>query len=386
MKLALKIASRFLKSSKMQTLLVGFVIGVGVSVQIFLGSLIGGLQKDLVNTTIGNTSQVTVANINTGYIENYSTTISDLYEVSDNIKIVSESVTGVGTAIKNLDSNQIILKGVNFTNANKIYEFDERLTLGTLPNSLNQIAIGIGVFEELNLNLNDTIELDIPLVGSTTATVVGVLDFEVSQINNSWVVSNLATAQSVLGLLDQLTQIEMQIKDVFLAEETSALVANYLNDETNYEVTNWIQSNASLLSGLEAQSSSSLTIQVFIMISVVLAIISVLAISVVQKGKQIGILKAMGIKDRNASFVFLFQGLILGIFGAIAGVALGLGLSYVFTTFAVDPSGNPVVNLFIDPNFIAVSAAIAVLASTVAAIIPARKSSKLSVIEVIRNG
>ena len=72
--------------------------------------------------------------------------------------------------------------------------------------------------------------------------------------------------------------------------------------------------------------------------------------------------------------------------GAIFGVLLGLGLSIAFTTFAINPeTGAPVVPLFIDPGFIALSAVIAIVAALGASLIPARKSSKLSVIEVIRN-
>ncbi|MBE0700710.1 MAG: FtsX-like permease family protein, partial [Acholeplasmataceae bacterium] len=132
-------------------------------------------------------------------------------------------------------------------------------------------------------------------------------------------------------------------------------------------------------------SISSLMIQIFVIISVVLGISSVLAITVMQKSRQIGILKAMGIQDKDASLVFLFEGFFLGIFGAVGGVLLGLGLAYSFTTFALKPDGNPVVPLFIDPSFIALSAVIALVASMLAAMIPAIKSSKLTVIEVIRN-
>jgi lipoprotein-releasing system permease protein len=96
-------------------------------------------------------------------------------------------------------------------------------------------------------------------------------------------------------------------------------------------------------------------------------------------------LKAMGIQNLDASLIFLFEGLILGVLGALFGVILGLGLATAFTTFALNADGSPVVPLFIDPTFIAVSALIAVLASLGASLIPARKSSKLSVIEVIRN-
>lgn len=126
-------------------------------------------------------------------------------------------------------------------------------------------------------------------------------------------------------------------------------------------------------------------IQVFVMISVLLGIASILAITVVQKSKQIGILKAMGIKDKDSSLIFLFRGLLLGVLGAILGVALGLLLAFTFTKFALNPDGTPVVPLFIDPMFITFSAVIAVAASVIAALIPARNSSKLSPIEVIRN-
>jgi lipoprotein-releasing system permease protein len=104
-----------------------------------------------------------------------------------------------------------------------------------------------------------------------------------------------------------------------------------------------------------------------------------------QKSRQIGILKAMGLKDGTASRVFLFEGLLLGIIGGILGIGLGVGLIAMFTKFAVNADGTPVVDVFINWNFIAFSGGIAVVASTISSLIPARKSSKLSPIEVIRN-
>ncbi|MFW6318773.1 MAG: ABC transporter permease, partial [Bacillota bacterium] len=138
--------------------------------------------------------------------------------------------------------------------------------------------------------------------------------------------------------------------------------------------------NQELLTGLEGQSTSSIMIQVFVMISVVLGISSVLAITVLQKSKQLGILKAMGATDKQASFIFLFEGILLGLIGAVLGVLLGLGLLFGFT------QSTDLVPILINPLFITGSAIIAILASMVASLIPARRSAKLSVIEVIRNG
>ena len=103
----------------------------------------------------------------------------------------------------------------------------KKLTDGNLPSLVNEVSVGVGVMEELGLNLYDTFEMQVPLVGSINLTVVGVFDFDVSQINNSWIISNIATAQQVLSLQDEVTSIEMQIEDVFLAEEDSLLVKNF---------------------------------------------------------------------------------------------------------------------------------------------------------------
>ena len=157
-----------------------------------------------------------------------------------------------------------------------------------------------------------------------------------------------------------------------------------MNDDT-VSVTNWKEQNQSLLSGLQGQSISSLMIQVFVLVSVVLGIASVLAITVMQKSRQIGILKAMGINNTKASFIFLIEGVILGIFGAIVGIGLGLGLSFAFTTFAVNADGTPVVALYIDYGFIAISGCIAVISCIIASLIPAVRSSKLNPIDIIRN-
>jgi len=235
------------------------------------------------------------------------------------------------------------------------------------------------------LSLGDTVEVSVPLIGNTSVDVVGVYDFKVVSLNNLWVFTTLPSMQGIINESDVVSSIEMQVNDVFLAEDISLDVISSVNN-SSLSVSNWIELNEDLLSGLQAQGSSSLLIQVAVTVSVVLGIASVLAITVIQKSRQIGILKAMGIKDKDASLIFLAQGFILGIFGAIGGISLGLLLSFGFSTFALDSAGEPVITLLIDPQFIAISALVAIFSASFASIIPARKSSKLSVMEVIKNG
>ena len=385
MRLAIQIAWRFLSSAKRQTLVIILGISVGVSVQVFIGSLISGLQESLVDSTIGSSSHITVLSNNEDdlFISDYQAVMDDIDSNNDQITVLSPAVDLGGILEKGELKKEVFFRGFNFTEANQIYKFDDKLTEGSsMPDALNEIILGKTLQTDLDLSIGDTIDIEIN-GAYRTLTVVGFFDFNVAVINKTWGIGTLETLQDVIGS-NQVTSIEMQIKEVFDAEALALTLDENLSSNDLF-TKNWMTENQELLSGLSGQSISSLMIQVFVIISVVLGISSVLAITVMQKSKQIGILKAMGIQDRDASLVFLSEGFILGIFGAIGGVLLGLGLSYSFTTFALNPDGTPVVPLNIDGGFIFLSGMIALVASTLASLIPAIKSSKLTVIEVIRN-
>ena len=199
---------------------------------------------------------------------------------------------------------------------------------GAFPGE-GEVLLGRELMEEAGISLGDAVNLLTPYGDSVEAVVSGEYDLGVSSLNRSWVLANIPLSQGLFGYGEGITSIEMQVKDPFTADQIASEVSSKIPN--GLAVTNWKEQNASLLSGLSGQSISSLMIQVFVMISVVLGIASVLAISVMQKSRQIGILKAMGIKDSAASLIFVGQGFILGIFGALLGVGFGLGLSAMFT-------------------------------------------------------
>ncbi|ERJ12956.1 ABC transporter permease [Haloplasma contractile] len=386
MRLAFNIATRFLFANKGQTLLIVLGIAVGVSVQIFIGSLIQGLQASLIDKTVGNSSQITV------YPENEQRKMDDYEELINQIKrhdkkmnVISVTADGSGFIRKEDDTNPILLRGFNLDDANKIYEFNDKLTEGKLPNANNEVIVGRELKEKLNLSLNQEVEILTPKNSITTVKITGFYDLNVKRINESWIISDLNTSQTIFKLGDSITSIEIQIEDVFEADTITSQLKTDVSDY-NVKITNWKEQNQELLSGLEGQSISSIMIQVFVLISVVLGIASVLAISVMQKSKQLGILKAMGIKNKQASLIYLFQGLILGLIGAILGILIGIGLLVSFTTFVVLEDGSSVVPLTLNSGFIVLSGVIAVLSATIASLIPARRSSKLDPVEVIRNG
>ena len=384
MKLSFNIALRFLNSSKGQTFLIALGIAIGVSVQIFIGSLIQGLQIDLVDTTIGSQPQITITSTSDDkLIGDYESRLSDISSDYEGVKHVSPSADGPALVTSDEENYSILVRGLSFEAAEGIYKTKERLVEGSLPENKNEVLIGTTLKDESGIQIGDEVDVLTSSGENQALTVTGIFDFQVANLNSSWVLTTLETAQSMFSYDDRITGIEMQVEDVFLADTIASDIQADLPE--NLLAENWKDQNASLLSGLNGQSVSSYMIQVFVMISVLLGIASVLAITVVQKSKQIGILKAMGIRDSAASLIFVFQGLMLGIAGAILGILLGLGLAYVFTRFALNPDGTPVVPLYINPGFIELSAGFAIVVSTLAALIPARKSSKLNPIEVIRN-
>ena len=385
-------------SAKKQTLVIVLGIAVGVSVQVFIGSLITGLQINLVDTAIGSTSQLTIESEADNAFITDENLVVDVRAYSKEFNSVTETLTAVGFIKKDDIEKQVVFRGLDLENAEGIYKFkrDEKIVKGRLPIATDEMMLGIGFFDEYDkqdINLfdeNNPITVEVRRQGALAGEVdifkiVGFFDLGVAALNNSWGIGSIEAAKEIYGIdTYAVSSIEMQINDPFLAEELAAGLDVLIGED--YETSNWMVEQASLLSGLNGQSISSLMIQVFVIIAVVLGIASTLAITVIQKSRQIGILKAMGLRDRDASLVFLFEGAILGVFGAIAGVLLGVGLSFSFVTFAVDATtGEPVVPLNIDPAFIALSALIALVASILSALLPALRSSKMTVIEVIRN-
>jgi len=384
-KLAFQVAARFLISSKWQTVLIALGIAVGVAVQIFIGTLIQGLQKSLIDTTIGGQPQITITRAGENkVIAHHAEIVRRIAENEAGVINLSVAADAPALMLRNARTFNVLLRGFHIEAADKIFSIRDSLVAGVLPQAAREVLVGVDLLQEAGIMVGDQIEIIAHQNELATVEVVGVFDLGVSALNKSWVISDIETVQSIFRFGDSVTSIIMQVEQVFMADVIASSIQAREAAGTVI-VDNWKAQNADLLSGLNGQSVSSIMIQVFVMLSVLLGIASILAITVVQKSKQIGILKAMGITNRLSSSIFLFQGLILGVFGALLGVGLGLLLAFSFTQFALNPDGTPVVPLFIDPMFIGLSAITAVAAAVLAAIIPAKASGKLSPIEVIRN-
>ena len=398
-----KVAWRFLKSNKTQTVLILLGIIIGVSVQVFLGSLISGLQQDLINQTVGGSPHITIlpedqrprplvvnedkfsrivtfAGAQTGInrwreIEDYLSSVKE-------ITAVSPTIDGSGFAIRGQKNLPIVLRGVEIDKADGIYNIEESIESGQTDIGGNNILIGTELANELELVPGDTLKINTSGGVTDRFIISGIFDLGSKELNSSWIFLSMRRAATLLDFNDKISNIEVQIQDVFSANGISdQIMARY--PDINAE--SWQRNNQSLLTALQSQSSSSLLIQVFVIIAVTLGIASVLAVSVVQKSRQIGILKAMGTKRKRVGLIFLIQGAILGLSGSLLGALTGIGISQAFVTFTRNATGDPLFPITVDPVFIMISIVIATSAGMIAAGIPARNSAKLNPIEVIHN-
>lgn len=383
--LSLKIAVRFLKSGRGQTILIIIGIGIAISAQIFIGLLIQSLQKTLIDRTIGHSPQITITSATDNvYIKDWQLLVHNI-EQTGLVKTIAVSASGNAFIERDKKTAPVLIRGLDSQAVENIYGIDTSIYMGNWTPSGNGVLVGKELKDELGYKLGDNLVARTPAGGQGIYKITGFYDLGVADINKTWVISSLGNARALFSYNKNITSIEMTVNDIFQADIIANQLKSALNDN-NINIDDWKSQNQQLLSGLEGQSLSSLMIQIFIIVSVVIAIAAILAITVFQKSRQLGILKAMGIKDRSASLIFIFEGLIIGLIGSVIGVLLGLGLLYGFAIGTARPGQAALIDLFIDYKFIALSWGISVLAAVVAALIPARRSLRLNPIDVIREG
>jgi lipoprotein-releasing system permease protein len=383
--LSFKIAFRFLTSNKLQTAFIILGIAVAISVQIFVGLLIESLQISLVDSTMGNAPHITITSARDDITIRRWEQLSAQLERYNVVETVSASASGNAYAKKGSTIKPVLIRGFDFDSADQIYHISEGLYSGRIAKARSEILIGRDLAQDLELKPGDSMIIVAPDGNNTTLKVVGLFDLGISSINKTWVVTNRNVAQNMFGYGSRVTEIDITTKNLFYADVVANMLKIMLNDD-DIRIENWKQLNQSLLRGLEGQRISSAMIQIVIIVSVAIAIASILAITVLQKSRQIGILKAMGIKNRDVALIFLYQGFFLGVAGALVGVGLAFGLLQSFISFTTSASGVPVVDVYIDYFLVVRSWIIAVLAATLAGLVPARNSLRLNPVDVIREG
>ncbi|MBC2580176.1 ABC transporter permease [Clostridium sp. DJ247] len=381
---ALRIAWKFLIKSKFQTLVIVLGIAIGVSVQIFIGLLSKGLEGSLLNKVVGSFVHITVQ-ANKGNIEDWQHKRDKIKSLNPEVNTVAPVVDYHGIIKLNDIKENIQVRGFITEDVNSLYGMQRKIYEGNMITNSGQALVGKNLKDKLGINIGDEITITTFDRKITELTVVGFYDLGAIKLNSVWIITDLQTAQAGAAIGDKVTSMEISVKDAYNADVLGEKIQKSL-DSKNFKVENWKDQNELLASGIIGQRICSVVIQFFVLLAAVLSIISILGISVVQKYKQIGILKAMGMGGISSSFIFLLQAFILGVLGTALGIFLTIVYIKGFNRYIVSSDGSPIVNIIINNSFIVKSVLISIVASTTGALFPALKSFRLNPVEVIKNG
>ena len=233
---------------------------------------------------------------------------------------------------------------------------------------------------ELGVSLGDKIRLTAASGAAVTQTITGIFDLGNRGVNLRNVYVALRTGQALLGLIGGATALEVTLADVYAAED----VATFIESRTGVEADSWIKTNAQFFTVMKTQFTSNTAIRLLVGLSVAFGIASVLVVSVVQRSKEIGILRAMGSSRGQILRVFLIQGGVLGLIGSIFGSLLGMASLLIFHQYMRNADGSEFFPLILDWNLPFWAAALATLTGVFAAMTPALRAARLDPVVAIR--
>jgi lipoprotein-releasing system permease protein len=397
------VAIRFLREGRLQTvfILVGVAIGVGVIV--FMSALLAGLQGNFIARVLSAQSHIqllpskevtrtlhatTPKEVDAAIVQpplqrlksidqwqSLMTAVRDMAEVT----VVSPVVSGSALAVRGSASRAISLTGVEPDAYFQIVKLPDKMVRGASRLTGQDILIGLELASDLGVDVGDKLRVANAAGVATTLTVSGVFDLGNKGANQRSTFVALRTAQSVLDLLGGVTSIELTVRDVYAAE----VIAQRIQAANGVQADSWIKTGAQFFAAVSAQSTANTAIRFFVGLSVAFGIASVLVVSVVQKSREIGIMRAMGISRGQVLRVFLLQGGLLGWGGAVLGCVVGAVGLVLWQHLALNADGTPLFPLVLDPVLFAMALGLATVTGLAAAYAPALRAARLNPVEAI---
>jgi len=299
------------------------------------------------------------------------------------IAAVSPIVSGPAFAVRGDANKSVAVQGVLPDRYTQVIRMDDKLVAGEFRVQPGEAVVGKDLASDLGIGVGDRFRL-VTGSGSTQVddayVVTGLVDLGIRDMNRRAVYVGFRTSQALFDLPGGASQIDLAGDDLFGAEDTAQALAR----ETGLTADSWMKTNEQLLAALNAQTITTRTIRVFVSIVVVLGIASVLVVWVVQKRREIGILRAMGASRGRIQRIFLLQGALVALIGAILGSALATLMIRIFGRIARNMDGSPLFELALDPWLYASSVLGAILFGVLAAAAPARRAARLDPAQAIR--
>ena len=400
------VAIRFLREGRLQTLFIITGVAIGVAVIVFMSALLAGLQGNFIRRVLTAQAHIQLLPAQqvtrqlrgaAGEIEGAVVqpplqrlksidqwrAVAAQIQALPQVRVVAPVAAGSGLAVRGTANRGIALTGIDPALYYRIVDLSDKIVRGSARLTGSDILIGTELASDLGVDVGDKLRITTGATGSgsgATLTISGVFDLGNKGANGRSTFVALHTAQSLLGLPGGVTSLEVTVRDVYAAER----VAQQITTATGVQADSWIKTSAQFFAAVSAQSTANTAIRFFVGLSVAFGIASVLVVAVVQKSREIGILRAMGISQGQILRVFLLQGGLLGGAGSLVGCAIGALALLLWQRLARNADGTPLFALTLEPRLFALALGLATLTGLAAALAPALRAARLDPVVAIR--
>lgn len=405
-----KLALRHLMTGGGQTLLTVGAVAAGVIVIIFLTALIFGIRARLTRTLTESISHVTVrvrdlepvplAEIqglensmsSSSRIEKQAPQLKfiddwqhvvDVIRTVPNVRIAVPAIQGQGFASRGGNPIGVTITGADPAQQDEVSPVTQDLIAGRyIGLASDEVVIDYELAKDLSVSVGDRIRMTSSMENTESLTIAGI--YSRGQGRGGAYVT-LRTGQSLFGMGNSVNVILVKVYELFGSDQ----VADRIESLVPYEARSWSREFPSFVSSLTVQAASAYLISGFSLIASSFAIASVLIVSVLQKSKQIGILKSIGATRSQILRVFTLEGLAIALAGSIGGAIAGTLIVYL-ASLPLQSTARPghvpdqLFPVAIFPIYIFGAMVAAILSTIIAALFPARRAAKMNPVDVMR--
>jgi lipoprotein-releasing system permease protein len=402
MRFELLVAIRYLKAKRKQAVIslitIISILGVaaGVAALVIALAINAGFSEDLQKKLLGAQAHVQILARDRAGIADYQNVTQRIEQIHG---VVAAAPAVYQKVLISSEGQQqgAVLKGIIPESESRMSSLADNLVQGNLANfGGDSIVIGRELSQMLGSFVGDKVRV---LSGETRLSPIGAVPrfrtFEVTGIFSSglydydsqWVYVPMDAAQRLLAVGDLVTVIEVKVRDIYQAKAIGQQIIDTVGGNLDFE--DWITMNKPIFQALKLERLVMfVTIGLIVMVAA-LNIVATLIMMVLEKTRDIAILMSMGARQRQIRRVFIWQGVIIGVVGTIAGLILGHVLSYFADKYhlirlAPDVYSIPYVPFRAEPWDSAIIALSAILISFLATLYPSAAASRLHPVEALR--
>jgi lipoprotein-releasing system permease protein len=300
--------------------------------------------------------------------------------------------------------NGVLIEGIDESTVRSVLNLDSRVIAGKLdlqagPDELPKVMIGKTIAETYGLKVGDEVNLVIPLASEFQASsfrpklgkfqIAGIINYGRYDFDSRYVVMRIDQAQDFVEIGKRITGYRLKIKDPYKAREIAENITSKFG--AGYWARDWQDVNKNLFDAAKLEKAVLFVVLMILVIAAAFNIGNTLFISVVQRYRDISVLKTLGAPDRMIRRIFSWQGLMVGAVGAGFGIGLGLLLCRFFEWAQVKWKLIPAdvykidhINLQVQGLDLLAIIGASLIVCYIATLVPARRGSRISPVEGLR--